>query len=170
MMKPTRSKKYARILVAVDPDPSDEKKNKLNATILELATSLAKLEKSELHVVHAWVLYSESLLRLLVGKLDKLASDTRKVHRKWLNALLDSYEIPHDRRRVHLVEGRSRDVIPALAKKQRVELIVMGTAARTGLPQFLIGNTAEDVLNRVDCSVLTVKAEDFESPITLEDS
>ena len=66
------------------------------------------------------------------------------------------------------MRGDSKDVIPALAMKQKVELIIMGTAARSGLPQFLIGNTAENVLNRVDCSVLTVKHEGFVSPITVE--
>jgi nucleotide-binding universal stress UspA family protein len=168
IMKPTKSKKYARILAAVDPDPLDEERNKLNNTIMELATSLSTLEQSELHIVHAWVLYSEGLLKLLIGKIEKLVRDTRKTHRKWLNKLLDKYEMPHDRRRVHMVRGKAKEVIPALAKKKRVELIVMGTSARTGLPQFLIGNTAEDVLNQVDCSVLMVKPEGFVSPVTIE--
>jgi len=170
IIKPSKTKKSLRILAAVDPDPSGEENKLLNKTIMELATSLAELENSELHIVHTWVLYSEPLLRLLVGKVDKLARDTRKTHRKWLDDLLDSYAIPHRKRRVHLVQGSSRDVIPALAMKQRVELIVMGTAARTGLPQFLIGNTAEDVLNQVDCSVLTVKPQGFVSPVTVEES
>ncbi len=168
IMKPTKSKKYARILAAVDPDPLDEDRNKLNDTIMELATSLSALEHSELHIVHAWVLYSEGLLQLLIGKIEKLARDTRKTHRKWLNQFLDKHKIAHDRRLVHMVRGKAKEVIPALAKKKRVELIVMGTSARTGLPQFLIGNTAEDVLNQVDCSVLMVKPEGFVSPVTLE--
>ncbi|MEA2079293.1 MAG: universal stress protein, UspA, partial [Pseudomonadota bacterium] len=33
---------------------------------------------------------------------------------------------------------------------------------------FLIGNTAEEVLNQVDCSVLTLKPEGFVTPVTLE--
>jgi len=40
----------------------------------------------------------------------------------------------------------------------------MGTVCRTGIAGFLIGNTAENVLNDVDCSVLTVKPEGFASP------
>ena len=70
--------------------------------------------------------------------------------------------------RVHLLEGKAKDRIPVLARKKRVELIVMGTVARTGLPEFLIGNTAENVLSQVDCSVLTVKPEGFVTPIRLE--
>lgn len=169
MVKPGKSRKHPRILAAVDPDPSDEEKNRLNKTIMELATSLSELENSELHVVHAWVLYSETLLRLLIGNVEKLVRDTRKTHQKWLDDLLDSYAIPHKKRCVHLIRGESKDVIPALAAKQKVELIIMGTAARSGLPQFLIGNTAEEVLNQVDCSVLTVKQEGFVSPVTLDE-
>lgn len=34
-----------------------------------------------------------------------------------------------------------------LASKKRVELIVVGTVCRTGLPGFFIGNTAEKILH-----------------------
>lgn len=38
-----------------------------------------------------------------------------------------------------------------------------------GVGGFLIGNTAEEVLNQVDCPVLTVKPEGFVTPVTLVD-
>jgi nucleotide-binding universal stress UspA family protein len=41
----------------------------------------------------------------------------------------------------------------------------MGTVCRTGIPGLIIGNTAERVLDVVDCSVLTVKPEGFVSPV-----
>ncbi len=168
IIKPTQRQKYARILAAVDPDPSIEEKNGLNTLIMDLATWLAEAEHSELHVVHTWVLYSEAVLKVLIGNVDKLARDTRKTHRKWLKALLDKCAVAEVRPRVHLLEGKAKDLIPVLAKKKRVELIVMGTVARTGLPEFLIGNTAENVLGQVDCSVLTVKPEGFVTPIRPE--
>ncbi len=169
LIKPTHRKKYARILAAVDPDPSDEQKRRLDTLVMDLATSLAELEHSELHVAHTWVLYSEPVLKVLIGNVDKLARDTRKTHRKWLKALLDKCDLENVKPHVHLIEGKAKDLIPALAKKKDVELIVMGTVARTGLPEFLIGNTAENVLSQVDCSVLTVKPEGFVTPIRLED-
>jgi nucleotide-binding universal stress UspA family protein len=52
--------------------------------------------------------------------------------------------------------------------KVYVDVIVMGTVCRTGVAGFFIGNTAEKILNQVECSVLTVKPEGFESPITLD--
>ena len=54
------------------------------------------------------------------------------------------------------------------AKKNKVDLIVMGTVARTGIAGFFIGNTAENVLNQVDCSVLTVKPDEFVTPVSLD--
>ena len=44
----------------------------------------------------------------------------------------------------------------------------MGTISRTGIPGILVGNTAEKLLERVDCSLLTVKPEGFVSPVPLE--
>ena len=166
--KPTKTKKYARILAAVDPTPGDAEKNKLNTKILELSTSLAESEHSELHIVHAWVLYEEALLNLLVGHVETLAHDTRASHQEWLDELLQDYALAKDRSHVHLLEGKAKDVIPMVAEQERVELIVMGTLSATELPRRLIGPTAENVLNHVDCSVLTVKPEGFVSPVTLE--
>lgn len=170
IVKQPRAKQYPRVLAAVDPDPTDEDHNRLNDSVMALARSVCELQGSELHVVHAWELYNQPILEFLVGNVDKLVRNTRKTHRRWLYALLERFSVPRNRRTVHLVEGAAKEVIPELARKKRVSLIVIGTASRSGIPHFLIGNTAEDVLNQADCSVLTVKAEGFVSPITLEES
>ena len=43
---------------------------------------------------------------------------------------------------MHLLKGDAATVIAEFAKSGRTDLIVMGTVARTGIPGFLIGNTA----------------------------
>jgi len=48
-----------------------------------------------------------------------------------------------------------------------VDLIVMGTLSRTGIPGYFIGNTSESILSQVNCSVLTMKPPGFVSPVTL---
>jgi nucleotide-binding universal stress UspA family protein len=45
----------------------------------------------------------------------------------------------------------------------------MGTVARTGVAGLFIGNTAEAILEQIECSVLAVKPEGFETPVSLED-
>jgi len=61
-----------------------------------------------------------------------------------------------------LAEG---EVIPRLAREREVELVVMGTVVRTGIPGFFIGNAAERILSRVGCSVLAVKSLGFVTPV-----
>jgi nucleotide-binding universal stress UspA family protein len=45
----------------------------------------------------------------------------------------------------------------------------MGTVARTGIPGFIMGNTAETILNQIDASVLAIKPPGFGTPVTLDD-
>ena len=172
VIKPTHRKKYAKIMAAVDPDPSDEVKNALNTKIMELATSLARLEGSEFHVVHAWDVYCEQKLTGLGGlsksDVDRLARDTQKAHKSWVAELIEKFAPETSNDRVHLLKGNAERLIPALAKRKRIELIVMGTLCRTGIKGFFIGRTAEKVLQQVDCSVLPVKPDGFVTPVKLD--
>ncbi len=170
IIKPSRRKTFSRILAAVDPDPEEPENAELNRLILDLATSLARREGSDLHIVHAWSAFYESMLRSGRSPLPKLEVDrhvrmARKEHKEWLSELLANYDFTDLAARVHLVKGEPGDVIPSMAYKKSVELIVMGTVARTGIPGFLIGNTAEKTLNKVDCSVLAVKPASFTTPV-----
>ncbi|MBW2698633.1 MAG: universal stress protein, partial [Deltaproteobacteria bacterium] len=45
------------------------------------------------------------------------------------------------------------------------DLVVMGTISRGGIAGVLVGNTAERLLTRLDCSLLTVKPESFVCPV-----
>jgi len=47
------------------------------------------------------------------------------------------------------------------------DVVVMGTVARGGLAELLIGNTAERVLQKLSCSVVAVKPDNFECPVTI---
>jgi nucleotide-binding universal stress UspA family protein len=160
-----------RILAAVDPDPEEPENEALNTKILELAQSLAKWEAAELHVVHAWHVVGEAMLRRGRGRLtsrevDALEHGIEDSHRYRLKALLRSHGAADAIS--HVVKGQPADVILDTAAEQRADLIVMGTVARTGLAGVFIGNTAEEVLKHSRASVLTVKPEGFRSPVTLE--
>jgi nucleotide-binding universal stress UspA family protein len=45
----------------------------------------------------------------------------------------------------------------------------MGTVARTGVRGFIMGNTAETILEQIVCSVLAIKPPGFVTPVTLEE-
>jgi nucleotide-binding universal stress UspA family protein len=172
-MKRTQPSRYRRILAAVDPAPFDERRNALNKTIMDLATSLAHLENSELHIIHTWVLVGEAMLKgprvnMPENEMRQLVREVKNEHWRWLNELLRQYALDKLKYQVHLLKGQAGRLIPKLAQAKGIELIVMGTVCRTGVAGLIIGNTAENVLRQVDCSVLTVKPEGFVSPVRLD--
>lgn len=54
--------------------------------------------------------------------------------------------------------GRPRDVILWLARREQVDLIVMGTYGRTGLAYEALGSITEDIVRIAPCPVFTVRA------------
>jgi len=68
---------------------------------------------------------------------------------------------------VDVVEGAPDVAILDAIEEHEIDLLVMGTLARAGVPGLLIGNTAERLLAQVPCSVLAVKPDGFECPVPL---
>ena len=186
LIKPGAPKAYRRILAAVDvhdayPPPELETRRALNRQILEMAGSLALSDFAELHVVHAWHVIGESAMRGgFVSKPEKeivaYVELVKQHHEAGLDALmrevsgnLGQHALDYLKPERHLVKGWARKEIPALAKRIEADLVVMGTVARTGIPGFVMGNTAETILNHIDCSVLAIKPPGFLTPVTLED-
>jgi nucleotide-binding universal stress UspA family protein len=164
----------------LDP-PGEDTSEPLNQMILELAGSLAFLERSEFHVVHVWSAPAEDVLGsertgLPADEVDAYVQEMRQHHEGWLRQLMDKAKnwIGHESTnptaaKLHLLKGRARAVIPSLAEELNVDLMVMGTVGRTGIPGLIIGNTAESVLSQIHCSVLAVKPPGFVTPVTLEE-
>jgi nucleotide-binding universal stress UspA family protein len=71
----------------------------------------------------------------------------------------DSYNVINPG--LHLLKGPAQKAIPVAVKNLQADLVVIGTVARTGVSGFLIGNTAEEILDHLSCSVLAVKPTDF---------
>ncbi len=143
-----------------------------------MACSLALSEFAELHVAHAWETISENTMRdsLHMPEENIIAylEEERLNHVASLDALMQEVTgdlgqdaLDYLKPQTHLVKGYARKEIPLLAKQIGADLIVMGTVARTGVPGFIMGNTAESILNQIDCSVLAVKPPGFTTPVTL---
>jgi nucleotide-binding universal stress UspA family protein len=172
IIKPGDRMKTGGVMAAVDPDPFDKKRSSLNAKIMELASSLALMEGSEFHAVHAWKLYAERMLVARGGlsyeEVEKLARAVRAEHKEWLGKLVERYAPDTPPSRVHMLKGEADMLIPQAAKRNRIDLIVMGTVSRAGIGGLLIGNTAEKILRQVDCSALVVKPDGFVTPVKLK--
>ncbi len=172
-----KSDNYNRVLVAVDTSTPGEENEVLNTVIMDLATSLARLDRSELHIVHAWelnkndeVAVNSEITPATEYIVDRLIKKDRDAYQVGVDALLGKYELEDLSCQIHLQQGRARSAIPQLAAEIQTDLLVMGTVCRTGIAGFFIGNTAEHVLRQVNCSVLTLKPPAFRTPVTLEHS
>jgi universal stress protein E len=145
----------------------------LNTTILELASSLAHREQAELHVVHAWSVYGENILRnplrgIPMEDLNAILRETRQNREKDLQELVTRVCVPDLEAHLHVLKGEAQVVIRSTTERTRADVLVMGTLSRVGIPGLFMGNTAESVLSQVGCSVLTVKPEGFHSPVELQ--
>ncbi len=179
---PNETPNHARIMAAVDFDPDEPEaaEDDLNTHILETACSLALSDFAELHVVHIWEAPGESLLRSWADDPNAALSyvaAVRASHQRGLDRLRDkvrgllgetsfNYLNPH----FHLQRGVAAERIPEVAQELKIDLVVMGTIARAGIPGLFIGNTAELVLERLQCSVLAIKPRGFVSPVSLPDA
>ncbi len=170
VMRPTKRKQFLRVMAAVDPDPAEDSSDALNELILQLAASVAAKDGAELHVVHAWTLFGESIMqgraRFTESEIRGYIQEESGRHQELLDALVAKHT--DGSAQVHMVKGMAESVIPEMAKTAKVDLLVMGTVCRTGIPGFFIGNTAEKILDEVDCSVLTVKPVTFQSPVKFD--
>lgn len=174
-------KPYHRILAAVDFDEFSGvgRESTLNRDIMDLAASLAQREHSELYIGHAWYSKGAELLQTRASgvteeEINDYLNETQACNERRLNELMIRGEtwVGKDLWRevnpqTRLVKGLARRAIPDLAEELRAELIVMGTLGQAGIAGILIGNTAETILNRIDCSVLAIKPEGFVTPVTV---
>ena len=168
--KPTLSGRLNNIMIAVDLLPSDPEKSALADTVLQWGKFVSRLVDARLHVIHAWELFGELTLRgrsISANTVDRLVLKEEQAHRQWLNEALERNGIAQNEVQLHLHKGEAKKLIPTMVKTMDIDLLVMGTVGRTGIPGFFIGNTADSVLRHVGCSVLAIKPEGFITPVEL---
>ena len=158
-----------------------ETRHFLNIEILELASSMALTENADFHIVHAWQAVGESIMQggFMRSSDEQVAEYVEQARQKSLtrmDSLVDeissrvgSEAIDYIEPTKQLLKGFPRTVIPEYVNNIAADLMVMGTVGRTGVPGFIMGNTAETILNHINCSVLAIKPQGFVTPITLQD-
>ena len=167
-----------RVLAAVDIDvweaTEPETLTQLNRRVVETARSIATAPEAEVFVLHAWDAVAEGLVKLFSGSGDGrlsaslYANEVLNTSRKAMELFLETIQeqSPEGPPLVsRLARGAPEQVIHEQSHQLGIDVVVMGTVARTGLRGVFIGNTAENIINRLECSVLAVKPEGFISPL-----
>jgi universal stress protein E len=161
------------------PEPYDRPLNVLVASDLQaaseaalgLAVSLGVATRAIVHVLHV---VDYPVFHLWLTALpDEVGQD---FHRRVLahadQVLHEQIERTEHRLlsepvRVHLADkaGSPDDVIRKYVDEYAIDLLAMGTIARKGAMEVMIGNVAERLLPELTCSLLVVKPPGFRSPV-----
>jgi nucleotide-binding universal stress UspA family protein len=136
---------------------------------LEWAAFLAGRTGGSLSVLHVFGSPIDETGRLPEASARMDLRLQRQAVRRALAKRLDEFAHAHvpqdtaiDQR---LALGTPWQTIGVVARRVEADLIALGSVGRTGIPGFFIGNTAEKVLRRCNCSILAVKPDDFVSPV-----
>jgi universal stress protein E len=160
---PAQARPLRRVLAAIDPVV--EERVAQAARILSLAGAVATAAGAELHVLHAWVAYGESLLRPRTSpeELGEYVEAEREDAVARVEKALAGTHHRVPRERVHLLKGDFQHVLPAVVSAERMDLAVMGSRGRRGwLASALLRPYAELVLRHMRGPVLVVKGSEYD--------
>lgn len=144
---------FAKILVPIDG-------SECSWEALEKAIQLGKLFRSKIVVVHVIqhpiIPYSDNISGTIIDKLvENLTSQGRELLYKAKSRIeehgLEAYTL--------LESGQPADVIVEVAKRERVDLIVIGDKGVSRVRRFLLGGTSDAVVHHAKCPVLVFKCK-----------
>ncbi|MEE8305736.1 MAG: universal stress protein [Gammaproteobacteria bacterium] len=161
LVKPTELGGRVSIVAAVDPMHEHDKPARLDRTILDAAETLCSATDGELHVIHAfdpagrYVMSAGSMGMAPPIPIEELVESLRTQHTDAMDRLMDDYSVPSEN--IHLLEGEPRELLVNQAEALHADIVVIGAVARGALKRFVMGSTAEQVLDRIPCDLLIIK-------------
>lgn len=164
------SRKHIQVAVAIDPENQEPASVALSKRMLELSRSLADSCNGELHIISCWDFPLEDHIRHSVWadiseeKLTQWVLQVKQEHRATLENLIGSAKLSGSYK-VHHLRGEADELIPTYVKEKETNILVMGTVARTGIQGFMMGNTAENIIQKLTCSLLALKPQGFVSSV-----
>lgn len=141
------------LLVPTDFSPGSER-------ALGYAVELARSFEAEIVVMHAYELPIVGFPDGAIVATPDVATHLSESARIGLERAVAPHNDAGVAIRTALEQGPSWRTIVDMAKELDVDMIVMGTHGRHGLPRALLGSVAEKVVRTAKCPVLTVHADD----------
>ena len=168
----TKPRDQIKVATAIDPESTESAAQDLSERLLQLSDSLAGTCNKELQIVSCWdydlesTLKNSAFVKIPEEEVDQKVEKAKQDHYQKLNELIKDSGIKGEVTTQHL-RGNPADLIPNFVNEQNIDILVMGTVARTGIAGFMIGNTAENVIQQLSCSLLALKPHGFDCPVKL---
>lgn len=150
------------IIAAIDVSTDSEESVAFNQKIIRKAQKIAQLLNGTVYLANAYP-SAPSAITVELPEFDPMTykEAIRKHHTNELTALAEAFDIPTDQ--VIVEEGLPGKAIVRIAERLDAKLVVMGTQGRTGLAAAFIGNTAESIIDRLNCNLLALKPDCYVS-------
>ncbi|PKF62577.1 universal stress protein UspE [Psychromonas sp. psych-6C06] len=167
LVKHNKWPEKGNILCAINcKSMQDDDHHILNQQIIDEANAMANIINANTHIVNAYPSPPMNIM-LELPEFDPINYEDglKTFHQQSLLEYAQKNNI--DESKTHLVQGLPEDVISNIAKEIEAELVILGTVGRSGLSATLLGHTAEQVIDQLDCDLLALKPAGYISPITL---
>jgi universal stress protein E len=148
------------VLAAIDPGHRHAKPANLDTKILDVSSAFGSALHGSVHAVHAYIPVSAlPYTTIPSAEVDKLEVQAAIDAQRRLDQALAKTRMPKANR--HLVAREPVFGIDQVARDTHSAIVVMGAISRSGLKRFLIGNTAESLLDYLTCDALVLKPSQF---------
>jgi len=170
LVKPRPPGQRPCFVASVDPLHERDKPAGLDNRILATARALGSALNGDVHVFHAFdvaaaiAVTTDAMSMPIALPLNELTDAMRAEHTDAVARLCKQHGVPPERTHVH--QGGTRQLLLTLTEQLRADAVVMGAVSRSGLKGLFLGNTAEDVLDRLHCDLVIVKPEGFKAVLS----
>ncbi len=156
--------KDGNILASLNLVSNEAEHLSLNTKITKQAVKLSQFVDANVYLVNSYP-GTPINIAIEIPEFDSTEYNNTmlKHHREAMATHAANFDIPE--KRTYVEEGLPEMIIERIADKIDAELVILGTIGRTGISAALIGNTAEHVIDQLNCDVLALKPEGYISPL-----
>ncbi|KIE18826.1 universal stress protein UspE [Vibrio sinaloensis] len=154
----------ASIIASVHVGSENETHLNLNDSMVEQLNSLTERLGAKPYLVNAYPVTPANITIELPEFDPATYTDAvRGHHLTAMKALRQKHG--YDDEQTVVEQGLPEDIIPEVAQRLNAAMVIIGTTGRTGLSAVFIGNTAEHVIDKINCDVLALKPQGYISPL-----
>ncbi|MEI6894419.1 MAG: universal stress protein UspE [Colwellia sp.] len=147
---------HGNIVTAISLDHGDTQHQCLSEKVAKEAASMAKLFDANLHFVNT---VSKAPVHIAVDQSefdpDKVNARVKEKHKLDLQQLANSLQI--EKVNILIAEGLPGKIVPKICNDLNAECLILGSVGRKGVNAALLGNTAEYIIDKLNCDTLVVK-------------
>lgn len=144
------------IVAAISLDDGDDQHLCLSTKVATESAEMAELFGANLHFINT---VSKAPMHIAVEKSDfnpeKINAKVMAKHKNDLEQL--AHKVNIEKVNVIIKEGLPGKVVPQVCDELKAKCLVLGSVGRKGVNAALLGNTAEYIIDKLNCDTLVVK-------------